>query len=68
MTDGNTHIALLDEFAVADMLGVPVATVRKWRYLKHGGPIYYKIGTLCRYKAEDIKEFVDSKLVQGETR
>ncbi len=34
------------------MLGVSVATVRRWRSVKHG-PRYLKLGALCKYKIED---------------
>ncbi|MBM3758587.1 MAG: helix-turn-helix domain-containing protein [Acidobacteria bacterium] len=52
-------IHLLNEHEVAEMLGVSVATIRRWRLLKQG-PRYLKVGALCRYRVEDIAEWLES--------
>jgi predicted DNA-binding transcriptional regulator AlpA len=61
----NVLIHLLNEFAVADMLGVSVATVRRWRLLRQG-PRYLKLGAAVRYKPEDISTWLESRPSGGE--
>jgi predicted DNA-binding transcriptional regulator AlpA len=56
----NSPIHLLNEFAVAEMLGVSVATVRRWRLLKRG-PRFLKLGALCKYRVEDISAWLESR-------
>jgi predicted DNA-binding transcriptional regulator AlpA len=53
-------IHLLNEFQVAEMLGVSVATVRRWRLLKQG-PRFLKLGALCKYRIEDIALWLESR-------
>jgi hypothetical protein len=60
----NKLIHLLNEFDVAEMLGVSVATVRRWRLFRQG-PVYRKVGALCKYKIEDILAFIDSRPTGG---
>lgn len=60
----NNLIHLLNEYEVAEALGVSVATVRRWRLLR-SGPRYLKIGTSVRYKAEDLATFVESRPAGG---
>lgn len=55
---------LLDEFAVAELLGVSVATIRRWRLLKQG-PRYAKVGASVRYREQDLEAFVESNLHGG---
>ena len=57
-------IHLLNEHEVAEMLGVSVATVRRWRLLKQG-PRYLKLGALCKYRVEDITAWLDSRPFGG---
>jgi predicted DNA-binding transcriptional regulator AlpA len=61
----NTLIHLLNEFAVAEMLDVSVATARRWRLLKHG-PKYLKIGAAVRYKSQDVAAWLESRPTGGE--
>jgi predicted DNA-binding transcriptional regulator AlpA len=51
---------LLNEYQVAEMLGVSVATVRRWRLLKLG-PRYLKLGALCKYRIEDVSAWLESR-------
>ena len=51
--------ALLTEKQVARMLGVSLASVQKWRLQKRG-PVYRKLGSLVRYRAEDVSAWVES--------
>lgn len=53
-------IHLLNEYQVAEMLGVSVATVRRWRLLKQG-PRFLKLGVLCKYRIEDIALWLESR-------
>jgi len=53
-------IHLLNEYQVAEMLGVSVATVRRWRLLKQG-PRFRKLGALCKYSAEDVVSWLESR-------
>ena len=41
----------------ADILGVSVATVRRWRLLKQG-PKFRKFGGAVRYMPEDIEAYI----------
>jgi predicted DNA-binding transcriptional regulator AlpA len=56
----NTMIHLLNEYQVAEMLGVSVATVRRWRLLRQG-PRFLKLGALCKYRIEDIALWLESR-------
>lgn len=43
---------------VSQHLGVPVETLRKWRYLKRG-PQYVPIGKYVRYRWTDVEDWLD---------
>lgn len=51
---------VLTDIELAHYLGVSIATVRKWR-LRGKGPKWIKIGSLVRYRREDIGTFLDSR-------
>ena len=57
-------IHLLDEHEVAEMLGVSLATIRRWRLLKQG-PRYLKLGALCKYRVEDVSAWLESRPCGG---
>ena len=57
-------IQLLNEHQVAEMLGVSLSTVRRWRLLKRG-PRYLKLGALCKYRVEDISAWLESRPTGG---
>jgi predicted DNA-binding transcriptional regulator AlpA len=57
---------LLNEHEVARITGLSVASVRRWRLLRHGGPKYLKIGASVRYKPADVADWLDSRPVRGE--
>ena len=50
--------SLLNEFDVARITGLSVASVRRWRLLRQG-PKYLKIGAAVRYRAEDISAWLE---------
>jgi predicted DNA-binding transcriptional regulator AlpA len=56
----NHLIHLLNEYAVAEILGVSVATVRRWRLLRQG-PKYMKIGASVRYSPDSISKFINTR-------
>ena len=46
--------ALLTEEEVAEQLHVSVASLRRWR-LERRGPQFIKVGSLVRYRPEDLE-------------
>jgi predicted DNA-binding transcriptional regulator AlpA len=48
---------LLDEKQVAEYFRLKPATLCKWRS-EGGGPKYVRLGRLIRYKANDLKEWL----------
>jgi hypothetical protein len=55
---------LLNEYQVAEMLSVSVATVRRWRLLNIG-PTYLKLSSSVRYRPEDLAAWLDSRPTGG---
>jgi predicted DNA-binding transcriptional regulator AlpA len=61
----NTLTHLLNEYQVAELMGVSVATVRRWRLLRQG-PRYLKIGAVAvRYRPEDLETWLTSRPTGG---
>jgi predicted DNA-binding transcriptional regulator AlpA len=60
----NKLVHLLNEFAVAETLGISVATVRRWRLLRQG-PKFIKIGASVRYKQDDVAHWLESRPTGG---
>ena len=56
----NTIENLLNEYDVARITGLSVASVRRWRLLRQG-PKYLKIGAAVRYTPESIREFLATR-------
>ena len=61
---GNAFHSLLNEYQVAELIGMSVATVRRWRLFRQG-PRFLKIGAAVRYKAEDLAEWLESRPTGG---
>jgi predicted DNA-binding transcriptional regulator AlpA len=57
--------SLLNEFDVARVTGLSVASVRRWRLLRQG-PRYLKIGAAVRYKPKDVAVWLASRPSGGE--
>ncbi len=57
---GSNH-SLLNEKQVSDLLGVSLACLRRWRWLKQG-PAFVKLGSAVRYRPEDLDTFVLANL------
>jgi predicted DNA-binding transcriptional regulator AlpA len=55
---------LLNEFDVARVTGLSVASVRRWRLFKQG-PKYMKIGASVRYRAEDVRAWLETRPTGG---
>jgi predicted DNA-binding transcriptional regulator AlpA len=55
---------LLNEFDVARVTGLSVASVRRWRLFKQG-PQYLKIGASVRYRAEDLRVWLETRPTAG---
>jgi predicted DNA-binding transcriptional regulator AlpA len=60
----NALESLLNEYDVARITGLSVASVRRWRLLKIG-PKATKIGAAVRYKPDDLKAWLDSRPTIG---
>ena len=56
---------LLNEKQVAEILGVSLAAVRRWRY-ENRGPRFHKLGAAVRYSSEDLDSWLASCPVGGE--
>jgi predicted DNA-binding transcriptional regulator AlpA len=63
-TANNILEVLLNEHDVARITGMSVASVRRWRLLRHG-PKFIKIGAAVRYKAEDVSAWIESRPAGG---
>jgi len=60
---GAVHSAiadLLNEYDVARITGLSVASVRRWRLFRKG-PKYLKIGAAVRYKPDDITAWLETR-------
>ena len=60
----NTLVSLLNEYQVAKIFGVSVATVRRWRLLRMG-PTARKLGASVRYHPDDIDSWLASRPTVG---
>jgi predicted DNA-binding transcriptional regulator AlpA len=56
---------LLNEHDVARITALSVASVRRWRLLGIG-PKYIKIGAAVRYRAEDLRTWLETRPSGGE--
>jgi excisionase family DNA binding protein len=45
---------------VAEYLGVPLATVYRWRYLGEG-PSGFRVGRHVRYRRTDVEAWIDER-------
>ena len=60
----NVIESLLNEYDIARITGLSVATVRRWR-LHRQGPKYLKLGAAVRYKPEEFAEWLASRPCGG---
>lgn len=59
--DGLPDSQLLDEAQTADCVGVKAATLSVWRSTGRYALPYVKSGRLVRYRAGDIRAFLESR-------
>jgi excisionase family DNA binding protein len=58
--------ALLSERQVAEMVGLSLATLRRWRAKKQG-PAFAKLGaSSVRYRYQDVMAWIESRVVATE--
>jgi predicted DNA-binding transcriptional regulator AlpA len=53
--------SLLNEFDVARITNLSVASVRRWRLVRQG-PKYIKIGAAVRYRPKDVESWIDAQV------
>lgn len=58
---------LLTEKELSIQLHVSLACVRRWR-LEQRGPRFVKIGSLVRYRPEDIADWIRTRSTGGESQ
>jgi excisionase family DNA binding protein len=56
--------SFLTEQEVSKRLNVSVATLRRWR-LEKRGPMFVKVGSLVRYRPEDLDSWVAELPIGG---
>jgi excisionase family DNA binding protein len=61
----NETKTLLTEQQAAKYMAVSVAALRKWR-VQGRGPTFHKLGTLVRYRIDDIEAWLASRPQGGE--
>ena len=63
MSEDMNQIRLLDDIQTAEFLGLQPATLALWR-VKKKGPPFVRISANCvRYRVQDLKEWIDSKII-----
>ena len=55
---------LITEEQVSKLLNVSVASLRRWR-LERRGPAFIKVGSLVRYKPEDLELWLTAQPTGG---
>jgi len=63
---GNCAVVLLTEPEVAERLRVSLACLRRWR-LERRGPRFLKVGSLVRYPAGELNDWLASLPIGGST-
>lgn len=58
----NTSLCLLDEKECASLLGISVQTLRNNR-MNGKGIRFIRIGRLCRYRLQDINQFLEENTI-----
>ena len=56
---------LLSVQDLADYLGVPVTTLYQWRYRREGPP-GFRVGRHVRYRWQDIQDWIQCQLRNGD--
>lgn len=58
---------LLTEDEVSKALNVSVASLRRWR-LEQRGPLFVKVGSLVRYRPEDLESWLAALPTGGDPK
>ncbi len=58
--------SLLNEHEVAEITGMSVASMRRWRILNRG-PRYLKLNAAVRYRIADVSAWLESRPTGGES-
>jgi len=58
--------SFLNEQEVSKHLNVSIATLRRWR-LEKRGPMFVKVGSLVRYRPEDLDSWVAALPTGGDS-
>lgn len=56
---------LMDDFATAELLKVSRQTLANWRATKRHSLPYVKLGSLVRYRRQDVEQFIRHCTVEG---
>lgn len=59
--------SLMTEKQLSAQLHASLASVRRWRLLGRG-PRFVKLGSLVRYRPEDIEDWINTRPAGGEPR
>jgi hypothetical protein len=62
--EGGTMETLLNEEDVAKQLHVSIASLRRWR-LERRGPQFIKVGSLVRYRPEELEAWLVCQPIGG---
>ena len=65
MSDSNRRITLADDVLInqieaGKILGIPHATLQKWRSTGENNIPFIKIGRSVRYRTTDLKDWIDA--------
>lgn len=64
---GDGMLKLMTEDEVSKALNVSVASLRRWR-LEQRGPLFVKVGSLVRYRPEDLESWLAGLPTGGDSR
>jgi predicted DNA-binding transcriptional regulator AlpA len=56
--------SLIHEGAAAKILNCKVKSLQAWR-VRGGGPPYVKVGRLVRYRPDDVREWIDARIIRS---
>jgi len=57
-------VNLMTEQQVSERLNVSLSSLRRWRLLRRG-PAFLKVGSLVRYRPEDLEAWLTSRPTGG---
>lgn len=67
MLTAQQSTGLVGESEVAEMTGMSIGSVRRWR-LRKQGPRFIKIGAAVRYRTADVERWLKSRPAGGEMK